>query len=197
LIIGADKGADSIRSLGLVPNIAVGDFDSLRAGSLDWLKNNNVVVREFPANKDKTDTELALEEAINFGVSEITLTGTWGGRPDHALANVFLLRAAKRLAVTCGIREEAGDIHLVDDRLAVDGVPGDIVSLLALEDCAGVALDGFKYKVPSGGLVTGSTLGISNILLGKQGTIELQSGLLLVVFSRDIHGWSIVGKGVS
>ncbi|MDP1808469.1 MAG: thiamine diphosphokinase [Actinomycetota bacterium] len=184
LIIGADKGADSIRSLGLVPHTVVGDLDSISAETLDWVKNNNLIIREFPADKDKTDMELAIEEAVASGATGLTLTGTWGGRIDQSLANVFLLRLALKQGIDCCIREEDGDIYIVDRRLIVSGAPGDTVSLLALEECAGVVLDGFKYKIRDGKLIPGSTLGISNILLGKQGAIELQSGLLLLIVAR-------------
>lgn len=188
LIIGADKGADFIRALGLVPHAVVGDLDSISAETLDWVKKKNLIVREFPADKDKTDMELAIEEAVANGATEVTLTGAWGGRLDQSLANVFLLRAALRLGIDCCVREEGGDIYIVDRRLAFSGAPGDTVSLLALEECAGVVLDGFKYKIPDGKLIPGSTLGISNVLLGKRGTIELQSGLLLLIISREISG---------
>lgn len=188
LIIGADSGADSIRSLGIAPHIVVGDLDSISTETLAWVKRNDVVIREFPADKDKTDMELAIEEAVAAGATEITLTGAWGGRVDHSLANIFLLRTALRHGIECCIKEEDGDIFIVDRRTVVSGAPGDTVSLLALEACAGVALDGFKYKVPDGKLSPGSTLGISNILLGKQGKIELQSGLLLIYRGTFLDG---------
>lgn len=92
-----------------------------------------------------------------------------------------LLESARQRGVSGAIKEESGAIHLVDLSLTIEGAADDVVSLIALKACAGLKLTGFKYQVPEGKLATGSTLGISNILLGRQGQIELQSGLLLAV----------------
>lgn len=167
-----------------MPQLVVGDLDSISSETLLRLKNDNVDIREFPVDKDKTDLELAISEAIASGATEITLTGVLGGRVDHILANIFLLRATLAQRANCCIREEAVELHLIDRHLTIAGMPGDIVSLIALEDCAGVVLSNFEYQVPNGKLISGSTLGVSNVLLGKQGTIELESGLLVVVISR-------------
>lgn len=178
----------------MVPDIIVGDLDSISPETLAWAKGNNVAVREFPPEKDKTDLELALEEAIARGADEVTLTGAWGGRIDQTLANLFLLRAAKDKGVACAIRESAGEIFLVDKALTVLGESGDTVSLLALEDARGVALEGFKYMISDGLLAVGSTLGVSNELVGNQGKIELQSGLILVIHSGRGHSYKLLAS---
>lgn len=87
-------------------------------------------------------------------------------------------------SVACRISEELAEAFLVDAHAPVNGAPGTIVSLLALEDCKGLTLSGFKYPLEDADLKTGDTLGVSNVLLGRQGEIELQSGLVLVVRLR-------------
>ena len=183
-MLAADSGADRLRFLEIVPDVAVGDFDSMTPDTLAWLKDRRVELKLFPQAKDKTDAELAIEEAATRGANELTLTCAWGGRIDQTLANIFLLRSAHKKGLSCRISEAAGDVYLVERRLTMTGRPGDTVSLLAIEDSTGVVLSGFTYQVPGGRLATGATLGISNILLGREGRIELQSGLILVVHLR-------------
>jgi thiamine pyrophosphokinase len=184
LIIAADGGGRTVLELGLQPDLVVGDLDSLSGEAIGELRRRRVPFVEFPREKDKTDSQLSLEEAIARGANEITLTGAWGGRFDQALANVFLLRWAVRQGVVCRITEEGGEISLVDRHLVVAGGVGDTVSLLPLEPCRGVELDGFRYSVPAGRLDPGSTLGVSNELVKKLGKIDIASGSLLVVRIR-------------
>jgi thiamine pyrophosphokinase len=181
MIIAADGGGRTVLGLGLAPDLVVGDLDSLPAEAVSELRRRKVPFIEFPREKDKTDSQLSLEEAIARGATEITLTGVWGGRFDQALANVFLLRWAAGKGVDCRIVEEHGEIALVDAFTEVAGEAGDTVSLLALDPCRGVELEGFKYLVPEGRLDPGSSLGVSNELIQRSGKIHIKSGSLLVV----------------
>ena len=85
LVIAADGGARYAAPLGLPLHQVVGDFDSLSASDADELEAAGVTVTRFSANKDATDTELALLAALDAGATEIALLCTWGGRSDHAI----------------------------------------------------------------------------------------------------------------
>ena len=91
LIICADGGANHLRKLGKLPDILVGDFDSISEGDLDLLLAANVEIVRFPSEKDATDTQLAVQLAMDRGCDEVILLGAAGTRLDHTLANVFLL----------------------------------------------------------------------------------------------------------
>ena len=84
LVIAADGGARYAAPLGLPLPQGVGAFDSLSAGDADELEAAGVTITRFSANKDATDTELALLAALDAGATEIALLCTWGGRSDHA-----------------------------------------------------------------------------------------------------------------
>ena len=187
LIVCADSGADHVRALGLKPNLVVGDFDSISPDTLVWLNEHNITRIKFPVKKDKTDCELAINEAKKAGAHSITLTGTRGGRFDQTLSHIFLLKYAHKKAISCYISEATGDIHYVEDQQNICGKPGDIVSIIAIEDSRGLKLSGFKYQMKTGDLDVGDTLGISNVLLGTEGTVELLSGSVLVVHLRGSH----------
>ncbi|MDR1049143.1 MAG: thiamine diphosphokinase, partial [Synergistaceae bacterium] len=82
-----DRGAEACRAAGVVPELALGDFDSLDAGGRAWLEELGVGTEAYPPDKDYTDFQLALRRA---GAGRgLLVTGCWGGRFDHAFANVF------------------------------------------------------------------------------------------------------------
>ncbi len=184
MIVCADSGADHVRALGLKPHLVVGDFDSISTDTLAWLKEQNITLIKFPVKKDKTDCELAIDEAIKSGAHSVTLTATWGGRFDQTLSHIFLLKYAHKRAISCYISEVTGDIHYVDNQQDIYGKPGDIVSVIATEESRGLKISGFKYKMTTGDLSVGDTLGISNVLLGTKGKVELATGSVLVIHIR-------------
>src|SRR5689334_23251718 len=90
-LIAADGGALPLLRLGLVPDLVIGDLDSLGAAGEAALREQSVELRRFPRAKDETDLELALLHAAALGATAIDILGALGGRWDHTLANVALL----------------------------------------------------------------------------------------------------------
>src|SRR5260370_12854232 len=92
LIIAADSGAATALQYGCVPAIVVGDFDSLDTDLLRQLREKGSQVRQAAVEKNETDTELAVQTAIEQGATSITLLGALSGeRFDHTMANILLL----------------------------------------------------------------------------------------------------------
>ena len=89
LVIAVDSGLERVRVLGLKPDLIIGDMDSVEPELLQ-LHPNTTQLRH-PADKNETDTELAIHYALDAGASEIVLLGAVGDRLDHTLANVLLL----------------------------------------------------------------------------------------------------------
>src|SRR5690606_3498347 len=85
--IAADGGIRHAEALALRPELWVGDFDST-AGALA-ARDAEVPRLAFPAEKNLTDGELAVEAALARGATRILLVGALGGeRADHAMAHV-------------------------------------------------------------------------------------------------------------
>ncbi len=95
LSIAADGGLYHCRNCDLVPDILIGDFDSVSAEMLEDYRRRQCTVLEFPVDKDATDLELAVNTAIERGSSVIHLFGVLGGRWDMSLANILLLSHEK------------------------------------------------------------------------------------------------------
>ncbi|MBA1333796.1 MAG: thiamine pyrophosphokinase [Firmicutes bacterium] len=183
LVICADGGAAHARKMGIEPDVILGDFDSLRECDLDSFKEAEILT--FPRNKDKTDTELAVDYAVAKGEKRIIMLGSTGTRLDHTLSNIFLLKTMLDKGVRGEIINENNRIFLISDTAKISG-RGTIVSLVPLSTkVTGITLRGFKYPLENETIEIGSSRGVSNVLVEETGEISLSGGLLLVVEAKD------------
>ncbi len=183
LIICADGGFDHAVRLGVRPHLLLGDMDSIRPEFLATAREHGVEIVTYPAEKDMTDSDLALDIAHRRGYSEAIVLGALGGRRlDHGLANLLLLSRwrAKGCRLTLIHQDNSAQV-ISDEAIMVHGNPGDYVSLIPLSpEVAGVTTSGLKYPLHDATLQLGSTWGLSNELLGPQAAIRCASGLLMV-----------------
>lgn len=183
LLIAADGGALLCSRWDVLPQLVVGDFDSLSAEDAEELARAGARVIAYPSEKDESDTELAVRAALEAGADEIVLVAALGGpRLDHELANVLLVadpRLAGRISAVRG-DTTVNAVHAGGPcRLA--GGPGDIVTLLPVGDAAGVVTDGLRYPLRHEGLRAGGARGLSNVIERAGATVALAQGVLIVV----------------
>jgi thiamine pyrophosphokinase len=184
LLIAANGGARHCRGLGLRPSAVIGDFDSLDDEDLHHLRAFGAELLRHPARKDQTDLELAVRLALERGAGEILVLGALGARWDQSLANLLLAGAPGLESASLVIRDGPQEIRPLraGDSLKLSGSPGDILSLVPIAgDALGVTTEGLEYPLIRGTLRFGSTLGISNSLVGTSARITLEQGLLLCV----------------
>lgn len=182
LIIAVDGGANHCRNFGIVPDVLIGDLDSIAPDVLQELREQDVAIHLHPPRKDATDLELALDLAMDKGAREIWLLAGLGGRWDMSLANVLLLASKKYQPLRCTILAESCTMHILHPgaAFAVSGVPGQRVSLLPLAgDVRGLTLQGFEYPLKDATLDLGSTQGVSNVLSERTASIQFEVGILL------------------
>jgi thiamine pyrophosphokinase len=190
-IIAADGGHFHIKSLGLQPDLIIGDLDSLPAEERQALLDSHVQIKSFPVEKNETDLELALAEAARLGFTEILVVAALGGRLDQTLGNLALLNAP--FLVNCNVCMDDGSTRvwlLTHQRyphgLQIDGRPGERISLIALQTTAkGIFTKDLKFPLVHEDLKQYETRGISNELLGKTSQIQIEEGTLLVIHSRN------------
>ena len=184
-VIAADAGATSLDRLGRMPDRLVGDLDSVSDELLERLAAAGVAIDRHPADKDASDTELALGAAIAAGATEIVLLGATGGpRLDHELANVLLLadpalgdRDVRIVHGPTTVRVLRGG-----GRLALEGAAGDLVTLLPVDgDVTGVDIDGVRWPLSNATLRVGRSRGLSNEVVEPPASVSLEQGTLLVV----------------
>ena len=182
LVVCADGGLRPMRALGITPQVAVGDFDSASPSLLAWARGRGTRLLAYPREKDKTDSELAIQYAVRAGATTIDLIGVLGGRIDHTLANIALLVALARQRRRARIIHGDTELFLATPRASIPGRVGDRVSLIPLSArVAGVSTHGLKYPLADSTLRIDSTRGISNELTGSPAHVRMRRGWLLVV----------------
>jgi thiamine pyrophosphokinase len=183
-IIAADGGVQHCLQLGLIPDVLIGDFDSITEHELESFKSKDIIVKQFPTEKNETDLELALIYAKENGATKITLFGLLGGRWDMSLANVLLLASDdfKEISIRAICRNL--DIYVVrgGETLTLYGNPGNTISVLPLSPCAeGITYTGLAWNLKNSKLPFGSPRGISNYLIEDHAQISLKKGVLIVL----------------
>ena len=188
-IIAGDRGLEALYQLKIIPNHVVGDFDSVSPEILEFYKKQpKIIFHTYNAEKDNTDTDIALKLAIQMKSSEITILGALGKRMDHAIANIHILKDALGANIPCQILDEHNRIYLVNTEktLEKDKVYGKYISLIPLTSTVeGLTLKGFKYPLNRYNLPIGTSLGISNEIIEDIAHIKMEKGILIVIESKD------------
>ncbi len=179
-VIAADGGMRHAHELSLQPDLWVGDFDSSPQNlQAHWA---DIRRKPFPAAKNLTDGELAVEEALSEGATRIILAGALGGdRSDHALLHMTFACALRARGIdvllTSG-REEGRP--LLPGRQEFDLPARSMFSILNFDDVSGLCIEGARYGLDNHALAFGSSRTLSNVAEGKV-VITLQAGTALLL----------------
>jgi thiamine pyrophosphokinase len=188
LLIAADSGARWLDASGAVPDLVIGDLDSVDPVLLDRLAGAGVGIERHPVEKDASDLELALARAVAAGADDVVLLGALGGRRlDHELANLLLLVGRDWLGHRLRIVRGGTTVRAVNggETIELSGDEGDLVTLLPLAgDAEGVRSHGLRYPLDGELLRFGRSRGLSNVIQRAPGWVSLESGLLFVIETR-------------
>lgn len=180
LVIAADGGLRFLEERGIVPNLTVGDFDSL--GHVP--QGENIICH--PVEKDDTDTMLAVKLGLERGCRIFVLYGCLGGRIDHTFANLqTLLFIAEHGArgylvgdgwMSCVIRNETLKFPA--------GLSGTVSVFCPDGEAEGVTLEGLHYSLTNGTLKSSFPLGVSNHFTGGSASVSVENGSLLIMWEE-------------
>jgi thiamine pyrophosphokinase len=186
MIIAADKGARYCLDNGITPQLVVGDMDSLDDETVEKLASSGVLMKQFSTDKDKTDSQIALEEAIARGAKDVEILGAMGGRIDHTLANIHLLFMALSHGVAARITSDMQQVFLVDSSETIKDNKGRTVSFLPFtERVEGITLTGFAYELQDAIMELGKPYGMSNVVKSNEAFVKVGKGILLAVLSTS------------
>ncbi|MDY0340945.1 MAG: thiamine diphosphokinase, partial [Coriobacteriia bacterium] len=177
-VVAADGGLDVCLGAGRMPDIVIGDFDSVSVGVLESVRDAGATIVRFPIEKDESDLDLALSYARNQGVSCVHFTAVSTGRLDHTLAALGTLLRSADLA---GRLEEPGlDGHALDalerPSLRLAARPGQVLSVFALDSTTRVSIAGVRYPLDNELLPVLSSLGLSNVALEVEQVVTVHVG---------------------
>jgi len=184
-ILAANGGTRHVLALELTPSIVIGDLDSLTGDDVRKLEIAGTEIRRHSRDKNETDFELALNYSIEAGYREILVVAALGYRLDQTLGNLSLLTDPRLSTLDVRLDDGVEEVFFMRNQGQVRGVAGDTVSLIPWGgDVTGVSTDGLRWPLGGETLYPDKTRGISNELLGESASVNMESGLLLIVHSR-------------
>ncbi len=175
-VIAADGGWRICREEGIVPDLLLGDFDSLHTVP-DFGH-----IRRVPVEKDDTDMMLAIKEGLARGETDFRLYGGVGGRTDHTIANLQgLLYLAERGAQGWLYGDRECFTAICGGELCLPARERGIVSVFCMgADAQGVTIEGGQYTVHDAVLTASFPLGVSNHFVGNPVRVSVTQGSLLI-----------------
>jgi thiamine pyrophosphokinase len=183
-VIAADGGLTYALSQNIQPELWVGDGDSVSQDDLGFFQKQGGRVIPLSRYKDQTDTEAALQKALDHGAQEILLLGGGGGRFDHLFANFFLFQKYHQLKLWVTPKEE---MQVLAGITEIQLPKGAVVSFIPLETGTTVASStGLEWPLESWDFHQGISL--SNLTTQEKITIRLDSGRLLLVKPGQTNG---------
>lgn len=185
-IICADGGTNIACLAGIIPDIVMGDFDSINKEVVEDLKLSKTEFIEFSPEKDESDLELALLKAIEMKPEEVIIFGALGKRLDHLMANLMLLTIPLEAGIKCSILEKNYEVYLIDDCIKINKGKGGFISLFPLTAVVeGIETQGLKYPLKNEDLYLGPSRGLSNELIEKEAIIKIKTGKLLIIKTNN------------
>lgn len=179
-IIACDRGWKHAESLGLMPDLIVGDFDSSPK------PEGGIPVECLPTRKDDTDTMYAVRKALEKGYRDIVIACAFGGRFDHSFANLQSAAFAVSHGGRCRlIGEGTQALVFTSSREVFPRRDGWSLSVFALSDeCTQVTVQGTKFECKAVTLINAFPLGVSNVWEAEEASVSVENGIVMVVQSR-------------
>ena len=187
LVIAADSGYDNAKALGLAErcDFVVGDFDSTKERAFC----SRAKIIRVPSEKNETDTELAINTALENGADELYIVGGLSGRLDHTLSNLYLLEALSKSGASAVICDGRNRVRYLKERSSFLIPRSDYkyFGLISLErETKGVCIEGAKYPLKNATLKRGTSLAISNEVSENFAMVSCKKGGLFVIESKDL-----------
>jgi len=183
LVVCADSGYRNARLMGVKTDILVGDFDSLGDIPADVGE-----VVQVPREKNSTDTQLAVDVALERGADEIVIVASTGGRCDHALSSLAILEYVWDKRKPAYIVNGQNRVRFLrDSGVILIRSQYKYFSVITLDKVAKkVSIEGAKYPLKNANIERGVQFAVSNEIVKNAALISVRRGSVYVVESRDI-----------
>ncbi len=184
--IAADSGYENAKALGVDVHILAGDFDSIDRSAIDNLPQDTELIN-VPAQKDFTDTQLAVKLALEKGARGIVIIGGLSGRLDHTLSNLAILEKLYDDGIRATITDGANRVRYIRSSSEIISRSGfKYLSIIAKDDkVKGVCIEGCKYPLENATLTCKYQYAVSNEILKNCAFISIKKGGIYIVESAD------------
>ncbi|MBR4858435.1 MAG: thiamine diphosphokinase [Clostridia bacterium] len=178
LIIAADGGYSHLKKYKVIPDVVIGDFDSL-----GYIPDDIPVIR-LPAVKDVTDMYAAAEIGLEKGYKEFLIFGACGGRLDHTISNIQLAVSLTEKGNKCTIIDGETNITSIHNGTVEfsENNTGYISIFSHSDNCTGVTIKGLKYTIENQSLKNSFPMGVSNEFIGQKASVTVKNGTLVIIY---------------
>lgn len=180
-VIAADAGILCLEQIGITADLVIGDFDSL-----DYIPSHPNTIA-LKTEKDETDMFAAVREGIKAGYCDFHIYCGTGGRIDHTIANLQVLAYLSQNRMQGFLFDRDNVITAITDReMTFEAIPSGYISVFSYtEKSEGVYLQGLKYELDNAMLTNTFPLGVSNEFIGRESSISVGRGTLLIIFPKE------------
>ena len=183
----ADGGANFTFKYGKMPEVIIGDLDSIEKKVLEYYKSKNILIKKFPKDKDFTDFELILKEISkieedNNYIKKIFIVGGLGKRIDMTLSNLFIMEKYKNLVFL----QENEEIFYVEKSFVLKNKKEFEFSIIPIsEKVEKLTLKGFKFETDKIDVKRESSRLVSNVILENEASVEFENGKLITILKNN------------
>lgn len=184
-IIAVDGGANIMRRLELLPDLIIGDLDSLTDINKKFFIEKDINILKYPVEKDQTDSEIAVDYCSEHKFDKLYITGALGGRIDQQLANLNLLEYIYELNLEAEIISNNINISLINKYKKFTAKKGYRLSLIPQsQNIHNLTIKGCKYNLKDQDINRSQSRGISNLIEEDWAEIKFESGLLIYILEK-------------
>ena len=189
LVIAADGGYVYCKMLGIVPDIILGDLDSVEEEDAreiaEIYKQDPERVVLLPSEKDDTDTLAAIRVGLSEGCKQFLIYGGQGGRLEHTIANIQCLKFLKEQGAVGYLMDGTGMVLVAqNETVRFKKEMEGYLSLFAMDAKAeGVTIRNMKYELDNAFITNSFPVGVSNEFIGEEGEITVKEGTVCIIIA--------------
>jgi len=181
-IICADGGANSARKLNIIPDLIIGDLDSITKDNLKYYKSKAKIIKYKRQND--TDVEKSLKYLISKGFEEVVLLGATGNRLDHTICNLgIVIKYFDKIKIS--ILHGNSFLRAYNSEVELPTVKGETISLYGFDDKTKIQSKGLKYPLNNISLPFGKRESTSNVAINTKVSLKIKGGIVFVI--RDFN----------
>ena len=181
-IVCADGGANSAKKINLIPDIIVGDLDSISEKTLNFYKDKCLIIKI--SRQNDTDVEKALKYLTKKKFSEVILLGGTGDRLDHSFCNIgIVIKFYHKIKIT--LLHKNSLLRAYSGEIILTAQEGETLSLYGIDDKTKISSSGLKYPLKNISLPFGKKESTSNLAVSQNIKLKIDGGIILII--RDYH----------
>jgi thiamine pyrophosphokinase len=178
ILICADGGANSALKLNLIPEIIIGDMDSISNDAKRRFGKTSKIISIKRQND--TDVEKCLKYAIKNGFTEVLLTGVTGNRLDHTICNLgIILKYYPQIDIS--LIAEDSYLKPYKGNVKLKSFKGETISLYGFDNKTKIQSKGLKYPLNNVSLPFGEKESTSNVSTTRNAELKIRNGFIFIV----------------